>query len=257
VIASWFGRYVGSVTARGAACAVVLAATGCLPSALDEPQPGSVDRALLGTWLARGDRLEQCMVDGVEYGPGTRQSTYLLAALDDRSYQITSLTYYASDDGRLVPMAEGRLGGLSQWRAWLVPLAGRRYLVCRRIEIAAPRDPQFAAAPADGFPTFELEALSPESCRLSGVVPGAMLGKLAEARTPDDRTAVAAAYPPAELRRLIAADPDAATPEDMAITVHRMRASTEPHVQQVLEAFHLVNPADRPKKFTPAEGNGT
>ena len=66
-------------------------------------------------------------------------------------------------------------------------------------------------------------------------------------------------FPANELVDRIKAAPDAATPEDpRPLTVRRMEPSTEPHVQRVLEAFHIVDPLHRPARFSPPrDGEGT
>jgi hypothetical protein len=218
----------------GVLLTVVLA--GCLPVALVDPATCRVDPSLEETWLAKGQPLEQCMHDDIENGPGTQQSIFLVKAFDERCYLITVLDYYLAADGRLGMFGPGHGGALSQWRAWLASIGERQYLICNQIEPVIPADPNVVRSPGSFYPTFEIERMGTTAVTLKPDV----LQRL-------------------ELLARIKADPDAAAPGDPApITVHRMEASTEPHVQRVLEAFHIVDPLHRPMRFTPPlDGDGT
>lgn len=212
---------------------------GCLPVALVDPATCRVDPSLEGTWLAKGQRLEQCMHDDIEYGPGTQQSIFLVKAFDERCYLITVLDYYLAADGRLGMFGPGHGGALSQWRAWLAPIGERQYLICDEIEPVVPADPNVVRSSGNFYPTFEIERIGTTAVTLKTVV------------LPDFPQRL-------ELLARIKADPDAAAPGDPPpITVRRMEASTEPHVQRVLEAFHIVDPLCRPARLSPpGDDNG-
>ena len=123
-------------------CSVLIAIllTGCLPEAIIDPATCKVDPVLEGTWLAKGQDLEQCMHDDVEYGPGAQHSTYLVKAFDERCYLITALDYYLAKDGRLGIFGLGGGGALSQWRAWLAPI-GELYPGAPAAHLEAPPRP--------------------------------------------------------------------------------------------------------------------
>jgi hypothetical protein len=232
---------------------------GCLPVALVDPATCRVDPSLEGTWLAKGQRLEQCMHDDIEYGPGTQQSIFLVKAFDERCYLITVLDYYLAAAERLGMFGPGHGGALSQWRAWLAPIGERQYLICDEIEPVIPADPNVVRSPGSFYPTFEIKRIGTTAVTLKPVVLPDVLQRLGEAMSAEEHARRLTEFPVNELVARIKADPDAAAPGDPApIAVRRMEASTEPHVQRVLEAFHIVDPLRRPMRFTPPrDGNGT
>jgi hypothetical protein len=234
----------------GVLMAVLLA--GCLPEALVDPATCQVDPTLEGTWLAEGLSLEQCRHDDIEYGPGTQQSIYLVTAFDKHCYVITALDYYMAKDGRLGMFGSGRDGAVSQWRAWLAPIGARQYLICNEIEPVVPQDPNVVRSPGNFYPTFEIERIGTTAVTLKPVVLPDVLQRLGDAMSAEEYARRLAEFPVDELVARIKAAPDAATPGDPApMTVRRMEASTEPHVQRVLEAFHIVDPLRRPARFDP------
>lgn len=227
---------------------------GCLPEAIIDPSACTVDPSLEGIWLATGDLLEQCMHDDVEYGPGTQQSIFLVKAFDEHCYLITALDYYLANDGRMGIFGTKRAGPLSQWRAWLAPLGEREYLICNQIQPAVPEDPNVVTSPGEFFPTFEIERVGTTALTLKPVWFPDVLQLLGEAMSAEEYARRLTKFPVTELVARIKADPDAATPDDpRPMTVRRMEASTEPHVQRVLEAFHIVDPLRRPARFNPPQ----
>jgi hypothetical protein len=232
----------------------VILMVGCLPEAIVDPATCKVDPALEGTWLAKGLPLEQCMHGGVEYGPGTQHSIYLVKAFDERCYLITALDYYLAKDGQLGIFGPGDGGALSQWRAWLAPIGERQYLICNGIDPDVPQDPDVVKSPGKCFPTFEIDRLGADTVTLTPVVFPDILQRLGDAMSTEEYARRVAEFPPEGVVARIKADPDAAAPGDPGpITVHRMKASTERHVQRVLEAFSIVDPLRRPTRFNPPQ----
>jgi len=242
---------------RRAVLLVILMA-GCLPEAIVDPATCKVDPVLEGTWLAKGQLLEQCMHGEVEYGPGEQHSLYLVKAFDERCYLITALDYYLPKDGRLGIFGPGGGGPLSQWRAWLAPIGERQYLICHQIDPDVPHDPDVVTSPGDFFPTFEIERAGADDVTLTPVFLPDILQRLGGAMSKEEYARRLAAFPPEGIVARIKADPDAAAPGDpRPVTIHRMQAPDEPHVQRVLEAFYLVDPVRRPRRFDPPQVSGT
>jgi hypothetical protein len=236
----------------GALIAIVMA--GCLPVAIVDPATCKVDPALEGTWLAKGLALEQCMHGDVEYGPGAQHSIFLVKAFDERCYLITALDYYLAKDGRLGIFGPGGEGALHQWRGWVAPIGERVYLVCSEIKPEMPKDPDVVTSPGDSFPTFEIRRTGADALMLTPVVFPDILERIGQARSEEEYARRVAEFPPEGIVARIKADPDAAAPGDPGpLTVHRMQGTTEPHVQRVLEAFHIVDPLLRPARFNPPQ----
>jgi hypothetical protein len=227
---------------------------GCLPVVLVDPATCKVDPALEGTWLTKRQPLEQCMHGNVEYGPGAQHSIYLVRAFDERCYLITALDYYMAKDGRLGIFSPGNDGPLSQWRAWLAPISAGQYLICHRIDADLPHDPDVVMPPGVFFPTFEIGRSGADVLTLTPVMFPNILQRLGNGVSKEEYARHVAEFPREELIARIKADPDAAAPGDPGpITIHRMQAATELHVQQVLEAFHIVDPLRRPARFNPLQ----
>ena len=239
-------------------CSVLIAIllTGCLPEAIIDPATCKVDPVLEGTWLAKGQDLEQCMHDDVEYGPGAQHSTYLVKAFDERCYLITALDYYLAKDGRLGIFGLVGGGALSQWRAWLAPIGERQYLICHQIDPDVPPNPDVVMSPGESFPTFEIKRFGADAVTLTPVVFPDILQRLGDAMSKEEYARRVVEFPPESIVARIKTDPDTATPGDPGpITVHRMQDATERHVQRVLEAFHIVDPLRRPSRFNPPQND--
>lgn len=227
---------------------------GCLPEAIVDPSTCKVDPSLEGIWLAKGHLLEQCMHGDVEYGPGSQQSIFLVKAFDEHCYLITTLDYYLAQDGRLGIFGPWQAGPLSQWRAWLAPIGKRQYLICNEVEPVVPEDPDVVTSPGNSFPTFEINRVGTNTVTLKPVWFVDVLKRLGETMSTEEHARRLREFPANELVARIKADPDAAAPDDPGpLTVRRMEASTEPHVQRVLEAFHIVDPLRRPARLNPPQ----
>jgi hypothetical protein len=189
---------------RRAVLLVILMA-GCLPEAIVDPATCKVDPVLEGTWLAKGQLLEQCMHGEVEYGPGEQHSLYLVKAFDERCYLITALDYYLPKDGRLGIFGPGGGGPLSQWRAWLAPIGERQYLICHQIDPDVPHDPDVVTSPGDFFPTFEIERAGADDVTLTPVFLPDILQRLGGAMSKEEYARRLAAFPPVASSQVVCA----------------------------------------------------
>ena len=117
-----------------------------------------------------------------------------------------------------------------------------------------PKDPNVVTSPGILFPTFEIKCVGTNTVTLKPTWFADVLQRLGEAMSAEEYARRLTKFPVTELVARIKADPDAATPDDpRPMTVRRMEASTEPHVQRVLEAFHIVDPLRRPARFNPPQ----
>ena len=117
-----------------------------------------------------------------------------------------------------------------------------------------PKDPNVVTSPGVLFPTFEIKCVGTNTVTLKPTWFADVLQRLGEAMSAEEHARRLKEFPANELVDRIKAAPDAATPEDpRPLTVRRMEPSTEPHVQRVLEAFHIVDPLRRPARFNPPQ----
>ena len=236
---------------------VTVVVTGCLPAPIGDPATSTIDPVLKGTWLHDGLKLAQCQIGGVEYGPGTQQSIYLVRAFDEHCYLITAIQYYAAEDGRIGTFGPGGDAGLTSWKAWLATLGNRRYLVCQTLGVD-PIPP--GRPPAGWFPTFEVQQLEPNAVRITPVVFGDIFKRL-EGVSPDEAQAIIAAeYSREKLEAGIRENPDAAAPGDpRPIALRRMDEASRAHVERVLAIFHMTDgrPARKPPQGAAAAARET
>lgn len=105
-------------------------------------------------------------------------------------------------------------------------------------------------APGNVFPTFEIERVGTAEVRLTPVMFPDMLERLGERMSVEEYGRRLAELPRDQVIARIKADPDAAAPSDPGPTiVHRMPATSELDVQQVLEAFQIIDPLRRPARL--------
>ena len=230
---------------------------GCLPVPISDPKESTIDPALEGTWLAPGLELAQCMHGGIEYGPGTQKTIYLVKAFDEHCYLIAAVDYYHARDGRIGLFGSGG-PSLSWWKGWLVPVGERRYLVCQPLPFTLPGDSEVVRSRGAFYPTFELSRAGEDSFRVALVVFPDMIHQLDAAGTDEARKAVLAKYTPESLRKRIQSNPAAAAPGDpRPLTVHRMTLESEKHVQRVLETLGIADadPNHLPERLRPPEAN--
>jgi hypothetical protein len=230
---------------------------GCLPSPIGDPATSTIDRAIEGTWLHDGLKLAQCQIGGVEYGPGSQKSIYLVRAFDEHCYLITAIQYYAAEDGRIGTFGPGGDAGLTWWKGWLAGVGERRYLVCQRQGIA----PALGGQPDVWLPTFEVAQREPDAVRLTPVVFGDMFKRLQGLPPDEARAIIATDYSREKLEGRIRDNPDAAAPGDpKPLELRRMDEASRAHVERVLATFHLTDdrrPVRQPPRAAAAAATET
>jgi len=212
--------------------------TGCLPTPIGDPATSAIDPVLEGTWLHDGLELSQCQIGGVEYGPGTQKSIYLVRAFDDHCYLITAIQYYAAEDGRIGTFGPGGDAGLTSWKGWIAGVGERRYLVCQRLGFA----PALGGQPSGWFPTFEVDQLAADVVRLTPVMFGDMFKRLQGMSDEEAQAIITAEYSREKLEGRIRDNPGAAAPGDpRPLELQRMDEASRALVERVLAIYHLAD----------------